>query len=51
MQRMQGDGTAGIDLSSMGDGLMKFYPLTKEKMASIQEHIAEIKAQNAKQAG
>lgn len=29
---------------------MKFYPLTKEKMASIQEHIAEIKEQNNKQA-
>jgi Na+/melibiose symporter-like transporter len=24
---------------------MKFYPLTKEKMASIQERIAEIKAE------
>ena len=26
---------------------MKFYPLTKEKMAEIQDEIARIKAQNA----
>ena len=28
---------------------MKFYPLTKEKMESIQDEIARIKAEAAKQ--
>ena len=28
---------------------LKFYPLTKEKMAEIQDRIAEIKAEAAKE--